>query len=276
MAIPESQTLDKWPPLAQNSLQATAKALFCITLSPRKVRVMAKVMYGGGVSGMSGKQAGLVFARNKGGSYVRQWVKPTNPNSTDQQAARSKVNSLSKSWGTLTSAQQAAWNAWAASNPVLDRLGNVIYLSGVNAYIKINVNRQIVGDATAASTTPGAPTFVENIIDQSQASGLAISGPSVSLPLGSGAAADQIVAVYAGPPQSAGISNAKAVLRLIEVITIDSTIITNDFLTLATSYPAKYGSLTGVLGKRTWFWVYQYSEGQFGTPQKQTGIWAAS
>lgn len=100
---------------------------------------MASVKYGGGIIQMSGSIAGNVFARNRYANYVRARTKPTNPNTDRQNAVRSAVAFLSDRWAqTLSDDQRIAWNLYADSVNMKNRLGEVIHFSGYNHYIRSN------------------------------------------------------------------------------------------------------------------------------------------
>lgn len=87
----------------------------------------------------SGSLAGVTFSHNKGGEYVRRRAIPTNPNSTFQQAVRGIVAALSNHWlNTLTAAQRAAWETYAENVTIVDRLGDPIYITGLNHYVRSN------------------------------------------------------------------------------------------------------------------------------------------
>jgi len=101
---------------------------------------MALVKFGGGITQMAGSIAGNVFARNRYGNYVRARTKPTNPNTARQQVIRAALAQLTTRWSdTLTAAQRAAWDLYAANVAMLNRLGESTYLSGYNHYIRSNV-----------------------------------------------------------------------------------------------------------------------------------------
>lgn len=100
---------------------------------------MALVKYGAGVVQISGSIAGDVHARNRSGNYIRPRTKPTNPNTSLQQAARTAVTYLVERWAeTLTAAQRTAWNLYAASVNMTNRLGETIKLTGMNHYVRSN------------------------------------------------------------------------------------------------------------------------------------------
>lgn len=101
---------------------------------------MALVKYGGGVIQMSGSIAGNVHARNRFGNYTRPRTKPVNPNSVAQAAVRAALSFLVESWHSgLTAAQRIAWNTYAAAVAVKNRLGETVYLTGFNHYVRSNV-----------------------------------------------------------------------------------------------------------------------------------------
>lgn len=93
-------------------------------------------------SELSGSIGGITASHNAGGAYFRNRVIPTNPNSVQQQAIRSTVGQLTSLWNnTLTGAQRAAWDLYAANVPLLDALGEPINVSGLNMYVRSNVSR---------------------------------------------------------------------------------------------------------------------------------------
>lgn len=99
----------------------------------------AMVKYGGGITQMSGSIAGNTFARNRYGNYVRSRTKPVNPNSTGQGAVRDALSALSEYWNNeLNAAQRIAWATYAASVSMKNRLGEAMYLTGFNHFIRSN------------------------------------------------------------------------------------------------------------------------------------------
>jgi hypothetical protein len=236
---------------------------------------MAKIVFGGGVSLASGKVGGTVYSRNKGGAYSRNWVVPTNPQTSKQEDQRNLLAQKSAAWRTLTDSQRTSWESWANDNPILDRVGNSIVLTGAQAYNKININRSNAGDSATQSTTPSTATFTANVIDTSTAVHIDISSGQVFVPLGSGAAASQIVFAHASRPVSAGVTNTNSDLRLIIVQTISAGNVSNGYFNMFTAYESYWGSLTGKTGFRINVSAQEYDEGQFSVPAKVTGIVAA-
>lgn len=99
----------------------------------------ALVKMGGGIVQMSGSIAGNTFGRNRYGNYVRVRTKPVNPSTERQDNVRSSMSFLTNAWSaTLTPAQRTAWATYAAAIAMKNRLGESIYLTGFNHYIRSN------------------------------------------------------------------------------------------------------------------------------------------
>lgn len=111
---------------------------------------------------ISGKIAGNVFASNKGGAYIRQFVKPTNANSPAQQRARAAFSAGSRAWATLTSTLKSAWNEFASSSfsPKIPKSG--VTYSGASAYSSL-LNQAKASQASAAESVlmDATPTDLE-------------------------------------------------------------------------------------------------------------------
>lgn len=99
----------------------------------------ALVKMGGGIVGMSGSIAGNTFARNRSGNYVRARTKPVNPNSAQQGLVRTALSYLTELWASgLTPAERISWATYAAAIAMKNRLGETIYLTGFNHFIRSN------------------------------------------------------------------------------------------------------------------------------------------
>lgn len=103
-----------------------------------------------------GKMNGLIYNSWRGISYVKAFKSPVNPKSELQQNIRSLLATLSQKWQTLTPAQRLAWRAYADTYPVLDWTGNPKRLTGLNWYLKCNIQLQRHAIATTGTppTTP--------------------------------------------------------------------------------------------------------------------------
>lgn len=94
----------------------------------------------------SGSVGGMTYSHNRGGMYTRGRTIPTNPSSSYQQAVRGALAALVNAWqNELSADQRAGWEAFAANVPVLNRLGDARNLTGLNWYVKSNVQRLAKG-----------------------------------------------------------------------------------------------------------------------------------
>jgi hypothetical protein len=90
----------------------------------------------------SGSIAGLTFSHNRGGMYVRSRVTPTDPATDLQVAVRTAMTALSVRWiETLTSGQRSAWTTYAANVEMTNRLGEAVFLTGQQHYVRANIPR---------------------------------------------------------------------------------------------------------------------------------------
>jgi hypothetical protein len=237
---------------------------------------MAKVVFGQGVSKISGRIGGTVYANNRGGSYMRNFVPPTNPRSTAQVDQRTMLGNRSALWRTLTTAQQDAWSSWAETHPITDRLGASITLTGAQAYCWINVNRELASDtATAHTVPPSDPTFIASAIDSAY-DALAITGTHMDLQAAAILPINTVLFVWAAPPVSPGVSFTFDKERLIAVTSMVAEVAVGAIAFNAwTTYTARFGALTGLDGKKIICRTHVYSEGQTSQGFVTTGILAA-
>ena len=117
------------------------------------------------LSQASGSVAGSTYSRNRGGAYIRNRSKPTNPNTPAQQAVRNALTVSSNLYAnSLTSAQQAGWLAFANSNPVINKIGNSTKLSALQMFNYVNIPLITMGGSAAAElTAPPAGTLLDGL-----------------------------------------------------------------------------------------------------------------
>lgn len=97
---------------------------------------------------VSGSIAGMTFARNKGGLYIRARTIPTNPSSPAQLSARNAMANVVDAWtNVLTTAQRDGWGIYAINTPVVDVFGDPKTLSGQQMYNRSNSPRVRQGEA---------------------------------------------------------------------------------------------------------------------------------
>lgn len=116
---------------------------------------MAKFTPGAVISEIRGKIAATVFTKNASGNSIRNRATPINPRSTKQVLRRQILSALSAAWRGLTQAQRDAWNASAANFPQQDSLGQTVFLTGSQLYVRLNANLVLIG--ASQITSPPAP-----------------------------------------------------------------------------------------------------------------------
>ena len=112
--------------------------------------------------GFSGSAKG-VTARRVGGRNilsVKAW--PTGPTTNAQVARRTSMSKISKSWKQLTNEQMREWDRLAEHASSASVLGQKTEITGMNLYIRLNVNRAMAGEALL-STAPEGNVAVPNV-----------------------------------------------------------------------------------------------------------------
>lgn len=154
----------------------------------------------------SGSIAGVTYSHNRGGLYTRARKTPTDPNSTRQQAVRVQMGVLAPAWAGMTAAQRAAWNEYGANVAMTNKLGQSVYLTGQQHFVRSNVPRLQAGVAMilAAPVIFDLGTFTPPTI--------ASASDTPELTIGYTNTDDWAIAVggymlvYQGAPQGAGRS----------------------------------------------------------------------
>lgn len=198
---------------------------------------MAKVKFSALIAEMRNKLNGSVFARNRGGAYLRNKVTPTNPQTAAQVAARSLLTQFSQAWRSLTQAQRDSWNSVVDQWATTDVFGDVVNPSGATLYTRLNINASLAGGSVLS--TPPVPLgataleLFEVSADVSDAEVILTFEPG-SVPVG------HAMYVEATPNLSPGISNANSKFR--HIVTLPTA--SDSGIDVAAEYTAKFGGLT--------------------------------
>ncbi len=107
----------------------------------------AKFTPGAIISEIRNKIAATVYTKNKAGASIRNRVTPINRKSPGQTLRRQQLASYSSQWRGLTQAQRDGWNSGAANFPQTDNLGQTIFLTGEQLYVRCNANLVLTGNA---------------------------------------------------------------------------------------------------------------------------------
>ncbi len=96
----------------------------------------------------SGSIAGITYGHGRSGMYSRARRKPTDPNSFRQATVRQIMASLMPKWGEeLGASQRAAWNLYGSNVSWPNVLGQTIFLTGHQHFLRCNAPRLQAGIA---------------------------------------------------------------------------------------------------------------------------------
>lgn len=205
---------------------------------------MASVTFGGGITNIVGSHAGNTFSRNKGGSYMKKKPHGTNPGSLNQRKTRSLIAQVTQYYSfTLTDAERAAWAAFAATNHVINRLGNTTFLSAQQMFAKLNcpafTNNGLIQNNPPASTAVGAPTSLTISADRTSGGQIFVELFATGLQVG-----DQVVC-WLSPTLNPGKGYVSSELRLMPGMQLP-----NILVNMISYWVAQFGSFPTAAGQR--------------------------
>lgn len=106
------------------------------------------------LASLSGSMNGMTAARNRYGAYLRNRTIPVNPRSAAQESARDRMTQLVTAWrDELDNDTRSAWTTYAANSPVVNRVGDRVFLTGLACYVRTNSMRLQAG-STRLDTAP--------------------------------------------------------------------------------------------------------------------------
>lgn len=228
---------------------------------------MASIKFSALVSDARGKIGGNVFARNKGGAYVRSFTMPTNPQTGKQQIVRQNLASLSADWRVLSPSQRLGWNEAAQDFPQLNRMGEQYFLSGQQLFLKFNA--MLAGAGQSKVVNPPNPVELPTItffVDTVSTTALEIDAT------GSLATSSEIVIVRATRPVSQGRSNQfRSDFKFVAAYAGDAF---DGTIALTSAYESNVATLAGQGGKKIFVeaFVVVINSGQSGVPISDNAI----
>lgn len=131
-----------------------------------------KVLIGALYLDMRGRLGGSVASRNRYGSYLRNYVVPTNPSTTRQELVRTGFSLAIAAWKALSATYRANWETYAASCNFSDRFGTNYKLSGVSIFVRsycaaVDLGVSPITTAPTVMGLPAQPTFSSVVADVS-------------------------------------------------------------------------------------------------------------
>lgn len=171
------------------------------------------------VGEISGKLGNVVFTRGKSGPVIRTRAIPTLVQNDNTADVRGRLSALSQAWSGLTAAQKSSWRTWAATNPVVNRLGDSITLQPSAAFIQLNSNiLKAGGSQISVPPVVGPPDAI------SGQSITADAGPNVDVAWTSGAlGATEKLLVWAALLDNPGRDYYRNLLKLVSISSAAAT-----------------------------------------------------
>lgn len=194
---------------------------------------MAKVKFTAFMADARGKLNGTVFSKNRGGSYTRTKVTPSNPQSVAQTVVRQRLAAFSAGFRALTAAQILAWNNAVSDFLGTNVFGDTVTPTGLQLYVKINSNLAAIG--VAPLSDPPSPTAL-SVLTATIAS-LTNAAFTVSL---ASITTDETYVIEATAPVSPGRTFLKNEYRVIT--TVAGTGVAIPAQNIFAAYSTKFGA----------------------------------
>ena len=109
----------------------------------------------------SGRKGSVVYVNSRHGKVARQYVRPHDPRTLDQQRKRSNLVAVCNRWRTLTPEQRAAWRIASANNTFVTETGRRVRLNCYNCFVRLNMRRADL-DLPKFDLPPAEPVFSPN------------------------------------------------------------------------------------------------------------------
>lgn len=197
---------------------------------------MANIKFGNGWADARGKVGGVIYSKNKSGSYARNWVKPTNPRTPAQVVARNRFSYIATNWRLLTDTERNAWNYAASQFTTRNKLGEEIKLSGSQYFNKQNMGI-FAGGGTTIATSPSQLVDIVGVVSltaTATVTGGVVTGIAISALLVDGTTvvpAAHRAQVWATPSLSQGVTRPQPSAYSYLVGLAPSTSLTNSDIT---------------------------------------------
>lgn len=232
--------------------------------------MMATIKLGPIVSEIRGLLGGTIFSRNGAGAYAKQFTKPTNPMTPAQQAIRALLSTVSGRWtANLSDAEREAWIEAAPTFPLINKVGEVYFLSGKGLHDMLNLTKAVIGEAFI--TSPPAQAPAQDLAPTSVVADTGAGTMVLTFPANINGQNKAIIEATVGV--NAGVNNVENKYKQIAVFddtTLDPIAFTAD---LAIFYTPVFGSLPTV-GRKVFVRVtmVEKNSAQRGVPQAVNDI----
>lgn len=218
------------------------------------VKCFAKIKFGQIISEARGKVAGMVFSKNRSGSFIRTKATPIQPRTIHTQRLRSNLSAAAKAWQGFSDTVRAEFTAHADEALIRNSLGDKVRISGFNFYIALCRNAFLITSPLPVtypgSTQPGAVTSFSAACSYVPDKILLTFAPEIPT-------TDSWV-IYATRPMSLGRKPSSSDFRFIGFMEHTET----SPFDITTYYVNKYGGIPKV-GTQGWLKITPVSQTSF-------------
>lgn len=116
--------------------------------------------------GFSGSAKGVTARFQNGRSILSLKSYPTGTSSTAQLARRTSLKKVTRTWRDLTDGQRLAWNRLAEKSCGKSAFGQKAKISGMNLYVRLNINRQMAGEGMLENAPVASVPVPSVVYDQ--------------------------------------------------------------------------------------------------------------
>jgi hypothetical protein len=109
----------------------------------------------------AGRKGSVVYLKTRHGKVAREYVRPRNPRTPEQQGHRSNLRAVLRRWRTLSAEQRAAWCGVAAKHDFITETGRRVRLNCYNFFASLNTRRADLG-LPQFDLPPAEPVFSPN------------------------------------------------------------------------------------------------------------------
>jgi len=106
----------------------------------------------------SGRKGSVVYVNSRHGKVARQYVRPRDPRTLEQQRKRSNLVAVCNRWRTRTPEQRAAWRIAAANNDFVTEASSRVRFNCYNFFVSLNMRRADLG-LPQFDLPPAEPVF---------------------------------------------------------------------------------------------------------------------
>ena len=148
-----------------------------------------------------GRKGNVIYSETRHGKVAREYVRPRNPRTSEQQGHRSNFRTVLRRWRTLSVEQRAAWCLAAANKYFITETGRRVRLKGYNFFASLNPRRADLG-LPQFDLPPAEPVFSPNPVAELVATN---TGGKFTLKLHVPSPPAQYTLVQGAAPASAGV-----------------------------------------------------------------------